>query len=73
MSSNDEVAAPADLPEAGDARQHDVAALVPVVHELAVAQGQRARADEAHVALEHVEELRQLVEAQAPQERGRRA
>ena len=68
MSSKRQVAAAADLPQPGDARQHDVAAPVPFFHELAVAQRQGARADEAHVALEHVEELRQLVEAEAPQQ-----
>src|SRR5450759_4858934 len=63
-----EVTAPADLPEPGDARQHDVPPPVPFFHELAVSQRQRARPDKAHVALEHTEELGQLVEAQAPQD-----
>ena len=33
-----------------------------------VAHGQRARADERHLAAQHVEELGQLVEREAPQE-----
>src|SRR5450759_226477 len=63
-----QVTAPADLPEPGDARQHDVPPPVPFFHELAVSQRQRARSDKAHVALEHTEELGQLVEAQTPQD-----
>src|SRR5450756_864966 len=56
-----EVTAPADLPEPGDARQHDVPPPVPFFHELAVSQRQRARPDKAHVALEDIEELGQPV------------
>src|SRR5665647_8902 len=63
-----EVTAPADLPEPRDARQHDVPPPVQFFHELTVAQRQRARPDKAHVALEHAEELGQLVEAQTPQD-----
>src|SRR5450756_2827016 len=53
-----QIAASADLPEPGDARQHDMSPPLPFFHELVVSQRQSARADEAHVALEHVEELR---------------
>src|SRR3954469_18965049 len=57
-----EVRAARDLPEAGDPRQHEVALPVPVVQPLIVADRERARADEAHLAAEDVQELRQLVE-----------
>ena len=40
----------------------------PAGHVLVLVEDDRARADERHLALEHVEELRQLVEARAPQE-----
>jgi hypothetical protein len=43
----------------------------PTLHALDPArlvQGQRTRADEAHLALDHVDQLRQLVHAVAPDE-----
>mgnify|MGYP003694496391 CR=1 FL=1 len=58
-----------DLPEASDARLHAEAPPVPAcIDAIDVAHRQRARADEAHVAHEHVRELRQLVEAQAAEQ-----
>ncbi len=42
---------------------------MPVLEPLVVALGQRPRADERHLAAQHVEQLRQLVERPAPQER----
>src|SRR5829696_2532086 len=51
-----------DLPQAGDAGQHEIALLVPLLELLEVALGQRSRTDERHLAAQHVEELRQLVE-----------
>src|SRR5664279_6221677 len=60
--------APGDLPEARDARQHAVAAAVPGLEALVVAQRQRARADEAHLAAQHVPELGQLVDREAAQD-----
>ena len=68
MSTAVEATAPAHLPEPRHAGQHGVAALVTLVHELDVAQGQRPRADEAHVPLQHVGQLGKLVEGRAPQE-----
>ena len=47
--------------------QHEVALLVPVLEAVVVALRQRARADERHLAAEDVEQLRQLVDREAPQ------
>ena len=63
-----EAGAAGDLPEAGHARKHRVAAAVPVLEQLVVAKRQRPRPDEAHLALQHVHDLRDLVEREAPQE-----
>src|SRR5262249_61197813 len=62
-----EVRAARDLPEAGHAGDDDVGLAVPGVEALVVAQRQRARADEAHLAAQHVPELRDLVEREPPQ------
>jgi len=59
----------ADLPEPGDARLHGVALVLPRLVEPHDLDQLGARPDEAHVAGEHVGELRQLVEAPAPQQR----
>src|SRR5439155_4705999 len=67
-----EARAARDLPEAGHAREHEVALAVPGLEVLVVAERQRPRADEAHLAAEHVPELRDLVEREAPQERADR-
>ena len=52
--------------------QHEVALAVPVLEPLVVAQRQRPRADEAHLAAQHVPELRQLVEREPAQDARRR-
>ena len=62
-----ELGAAGDLPQAGDARQHEVALLVPVLELLEVALRQRPRPDERHLPAQHVDELRELVERVAPQ------
>ena len=62
-----------DLRPAGDPRLDvEPVELALVVAVDLVAEG-RARADHGHVAADHVPELRQLVERQAPQQRARRA
>ena len=48
--------------------QHEVALAVPVLEQRVVAQRQRPRADEAHLAAQDVEHVRDLVEREAPQE-----
>ena len=53
--------------------QHEVALAVPVLEHVVVALGQRARPDERHLAAQHVDQLRQLVEREAPQDGCRRA
>ena len=63
-----ELRAPGHLPQARDAREHEVALAVPVLEHLVVALGQRPRPDQRHVAAQHVHQLRQLVEREAPQE-----
>src|SRR5262249_8379105 len=55
-----------DLPEAGDSRLHGEAPALPALVLLDLLRDRRARPDEAHVALEHVPELRQLVDGEAP-------
>ena len=63
-----EVGAAVDLGEAGDAGLHVVAAVVlgrVLLHQL---RDLRPRADDAHVALQHVPEVRQLVQARRAQE-----
>ena len=65
--------AAADLPQAGDARL-DGEAREPVLGvALDLVLDRRARADQRHVAAQHVPQLRQLVEARAAQEPRRRA
>ena len=57
-----------DLPQAGDARPHEVT-VVELGRELVDLRPQRRPGpDQAHVAEEHVEQLRQLVEAGAAQD-----
>src|SRR5688572_17129784 len=54
-----------DLPEARNARLDAESPAVPArVDPVDVAYGERPRPDQAHVAHEHVEELRKLVEAE---------
>ena len=67
-----EARAARDLPEAGHAGEHEVALAVPGLELLVVAQRQRPRADEAHLAAEHVPELRDLVQREAPEDRADR-
>src|SRR5699024_8570718 len=65
--------APTDLPEPGEAGLDEHATRGATVVRRDLAGERRARADEAHVAAQDVEELRQLVEgvaAQQPAERG---
>ena len=57
-----------DLRPARDPRPHLVPPLLLGCVEIEVLHQQRARADEAHLAREHVEQLRELVEARAPEE-----
>src|SRR3990170_6372311 len=51
-----------DLPEARHAREHRIASAMPSLEEPVVAKRQRARTDEAHLALEHVDDLWDLIE-----------
>ena len=61
-------AAAGDLPETGDARLgFEHAAAVPGLVLLDLVRQRRPRADERHVAAQHVPELRQLVEARLAQ------
>src|SRR5205823_12529062 len=62
-----ELGAAGDLPQPGDAGQHEVALAVPVLEPVVVALRQRTRADQRHLPAQHVEELRQLVDRPAPQ------
>ena len=58
-----DVAAPADLPEAGDAGLHgEAAALGGCLEFFHLVDWQRTGADEAHVAFEHVPNLGKLIE-----------
>src|SRR5213075_809098 len=60
-----------DLREAGDARSHRVAdhvAADQLAIELVMRHGMRPRADHAHASLQHVDELRQLVDRGLAQE-----
>src|SRR5580692_1213792 len=58
-----------NLPKAGDARTNTEAAPLPIFAEqLIVAHGHGARSDEAHIPLQDVPKLRQLVEAGSSQE-----
>ena len=62
-----EARAAGDLPEPGHARQHVVARAVPVLEHRVVAERKRPRADEAHLAPQHVHELGQLVDREPAQ------
>ncbi len=58
-----------DLRPAGDARPHAVdPGLFPRGDEVVLVVERRARADNGHIALQHVEKLRQLVQARTAQE-----
>src|SRR4051812_6806605 len=61
----------ADLPQAGNARLHREPAPMPDVVFGNFLWQWRARSDEAHLAAQHVPELRQLVEAGPAQEPAR--
>ena len=62
-------AAAVDLPQAGDARADAEAAALPVLIEsLVITHGKRPGADQAHVALQDVEELRKLINTRLPQQ-----
>ena len=58
-----------DLPEARHPREHVVPRLVPLLEQCVVAERERARPDEAHLALEDVEQLRQFIDARPPDDR----
>src|SRR5687767_14545719 len=60
--------ASAHLPEAGDARFECELSLVPQLVSFELVPERGPRPDQAHVALEHAPELRQLVQAVLPQE-----
>src|SRR5690606_30540216 len=59
-----DLVSPRDLPEAGESRPGAQASALPPLVALHLACDGRTRTDEAHVALEHVQELRQLIEAE---------
>src|SRR5829696_5165692 len=61
-------AAAIDLPPAGDPSQHLVSWAEQFEVRSDLVGGQGARADEAHLPLEDVPELRQLIEAEAPKD-----
>src|SRR5208282_4488654 len=63
-----QVVAPRDLPQARDARSHLEAACRPTL-DVGLAGDERAGAHDGHVALEDVDELGDLVDARAAQER----
>ena len=56
------------LPQPSQTRQHQIALFVPILEAFEVAPRQWPRADEGHVTAQHVEQLGQFVERQAPQE-----
>src|SRR3989454_6401407 len=58
---------PADLPEARDPRQRLEPSLVPLRVSLHLVGDGRTRADQTHVAAHHVPQLRQLIQARAPE------
>src|SRR5437763_16032218 len=57
-----------DLPQPGDPGEDQVALLVPFLEAVEIAQRQRSRAHERHLAAHDVRELRELVEREAAQE-----
>src|SRR3954447_1803958 len=59
---------PEDLPRSGEARREVEPALAPAVDLLLELRRHGPGADQAHVALQDVPELRQLVDARAPQQ-----
>ena len=63
-----DVGSTVDLPEAGHAGTNTKAPTVPVLAKtLIVSKWQRSGADEAHVSLEHIDQLRQFVDAGSSQ------
>ena len=56
-----------DLPQAGHPRENGVPGAVPLLEQLVVAERERTRADEAHLPLQHVHDLRDLVQREPPQ------
>src|SRR5258707_4625370 len=59
---------PADLPQTRNAWTHAELSLVPQLVPLELVRKRGARSNEAHVALEHAPQLRQLVQAVLPEE-----
>jgi len=64
-----DLAAAADLPQARDPWNHGKSLRVISGVLLDLARHRRTRADQAHVALEHVEQLRHLVDAELAKHR----
>src|SRR5215207_3552577 len=62
-----EAVAPRHLPQARHPRLHVETLAVPKLVRLHLVRNRRARADDAHVSAQHVQELRQLVQTRAPQ------
>ena len=62
------VVAGLDLPQAGDARRHRLAGEQILVELGDLRRQRRPRADEAHLAAQHVEQVRQLVDARGLEE-----
>ncbi len=63
-----DIAAAIDLPQTGDSWLHAEAAFVPLaVDAFYIPHGQGSWADQAHLALEDVEELWKLVQAVTPE------
>src|SRR5687768_8960718 len=63
-----QVVSAADLPEAGHARAHCTVVLPSLGVQADLPLHAGARADDAHIALEHVPQLRKLVQAEPPQD-----
>src|SRR5438067_245909 len=61
-------AAAEDLPRASHAGRQVQAAPAPALYEVVLVDDERARADQAHLALEDVDQLRQLVEGSLAEE-----
>src|SRR5215813_2580631 len=62
------IAAAGNLPEASQPGLHTEATLLPgLFHPNRIANRQRARANDAHIAQQDIDQLRQLIDARAPQ------
>src|SRR6476659_2723901 len=63
------VAAPADLPEAGETRLDGRQVMLPFAELLQLRQRDHTRPDQAHLAAQDIEELWQFIQAVASQKR----